>query len=402
MLSIRLPFSSKASPKPVLDALDRSLAIIKFAPDGTILSANPNFCQLVGYGEAEIVGRHHRMFVDPEYAKSAEYQAFWAKLRRGEFDRQEYPRIGKGGTRVWIQASYNPVMDARGRVIKIVKVASDTTAERLRNSAFEAKLAAIARVQGVIEFTPTGQIIDANANFLDLLGYRLEEIKGKHHSLFVEPAYARSAEYERFWQTLNGGAFVSGEFQRLGKGGRIVWIQASYNPIYALNGKVASIVKFATDITGRVRAVTELADGLAELAVGNLEHRLSQPFIPAFEQLRADYNASLQGLHGTMCRLAESAEMNNTASQEVAAATDDMSRRVERQASGLGQTAATLNQITATVRRSAEGALEAAVAASHARSGTIPVGRGHEPSRHRHGRDPRKFQQDQPDHRHHR
>jgi methyl-accepting chemotaxis protein len=372
MLSIRRPFQSKA--KGVLNALDRSLAIIEFDPKGNILSANDKFCQLLGYAAAEIVGRHHSMFVDRGYAQSAEYQDFWSKLARGEFESQEYRRLGKDGKPVWIQASYNPVLNRVGRVVRIVKVASDTTAARLRNAVFEAKLAAISRVQGVIEFTPSGEIINANEIFLNVLGYQLTDVKGKHHRIFVDDAFAKSVPYQDFWRKLNEGQFFAAEFKRLGKGGREVWIQASYNPIFDLDNKVASIVKFATDITGRVRAVRQVASGLAELANNNLEHRLDQPFVPAFEQLRSDYNASLAGLQATMSSVAASSETINSGTQAIVAASQNLSNRIEQQGASLEQTAAALDEITVTVKRTAEGALEAALAASGARSGTALSG----------------------------
>jgi len=354
----------------ILNALDRSLAVIEFDPTGNILAANDQFCRLMGYQVSELLGRHHSMFVDPAYVALPAYREFWTKLGYGEFDRQEYLRIGKGGKRVWIQASYNPVLGRCGKVVSIVKVASDVTAARVRNATFEAKLAAISRVQGVIEFTPTGEIIDANENLLTLFGYRLDEIVGKHHRVLVDPAFAASAEYQDLWRKLNDGQFVAGEFKRLRKGGQDAWLQASYNPIFDMNGKVMSIVKFATDITGRVRAVTEVAAGLDQLAHNNLEYRLAEAFEPAFEKVRSDYNASLERLEMTISQVAASAGTVRSGTEAIAASANEMSRRIEEQAAGLEQTAAALDEITATVKNSAEGAFEAAVAASGARSGT--------------------------------
>ena len=366
-------FGSKSN--GVLEAVGKSLAIIEFDPLGKIISANKNFCEVVGYSAAEIIGKHHSIFVESDYAGSNDYKEFWLKLGRGEFDIREYLRIGKGGKRVWIQASYNPIVGSGGKVTSVVKVATDTTAARLRNAAFEAKIAAISRVQAVIEFTPAGEVIDANANFLDLLGYRLDEIKGKHHRMFVEAGFAQTSEYEQFWRSLNEGKFVAAEFKRVGKGGREVWIQASYNPIFDPNtNKVVSVVKFATDIAGRVTAVKKVASGLTELANNNLEYRLNEPFIPAFEQLRQDYNKSLEGLQSAVSRVAMSARTIDNGSKEVVVAADDMSRRVEQQAASLEETAAALDEITTTVKRSAAGALEAALAANGARSGTAQSG----------------------------
>ena len=365
---------STAPASAVLEALDRALAIIEFDPTGKILTANANFCSALGYSLNEIVGQHHSLFVDPGYARSPDYRAFWTRLGQGEFDAQEYRRIAKGGRDVWIQASYNPVKNARGKVVKVVKVATDITAEKLRNAEFEGKINAISRVQAVIEFTPAGEVITANENFLNTLGYRLEEIQGRHHRLFVDPAEAGSAEYQAFWNKLNAGEFVAAEFRRIGKGGREVWIQASYNPIFNLAGQVTKVVKFATDVTERVRATNEIGQGLAELANNNLRHRLERPFDPAFEKVREDYNRSLERLHAVISSVAQSAEAIRSGTQEISEASDDLSRRTEQQAASLEQTAAAMDEITATVQRSAEGAKQANRAASEAKSDAAASG----------------------------
>ena len=288
-----LGFDGGFGAKALIKAFSQSQAIIEFKPDGTIVTANENFCRAVGYQLSEIVGKHHSLFVEPEHVSSDAYREFWAKLRSGKSEVQEYRRVAKGGRHVWIQGSYNPVLNLRGKVVRVVKIATDTTASHQKNAVTEAKLAAISRVQGVIEFTPTGEVVDANTNFLSLLGYRLDEVKGKHHRMFVDEAFAKSPEYEEFWRKLNAGEFVAAEFKRYGKGKREVWIQASYNPIFDLENKVTSIVKFATDVTGRVRAIAEVAGGLAALADNNLEYRLAEEFEPAFEPLRSDYNTAL-------------------------------------------------------------------------------------------------------------
>jgi methyl-accepting chemotaxis protein len=339
----------------VLAALGRSLAIIEFDPVGNVLTANGNFCEALGYRLDEIKGRHHSLFVDPEEVRSPDYKAFWAKLGRGEFDAREYKRIGKGGREVWIQASYNPVTDAKGAVRKVVKVATVITAEKLRNAEFESKLEAISRVQGVIEFTPTGEVIAANENFLSLLGYRLDEIQGKHHRMFVEPAYAQSPDYQEFWRKLNAGEFIATSFKRIGKGGREVWIQASYNPIFDLNRKVAKIVKFASDITD----LTQIGAGLARLADNDLEQKIETAFKPTFEKLRVDFNLAHENLRAALVQVAESADVIQSGSREIASASDDLSRRTEQQAASLEQTAAALDEITATVKKSSDGATHA-------------------------------------------
>jgi methyl-accepting chemotaxis protein len=345
--------------RAVLEALSASLAVIEFEPNGEIISANENFCKALGYDLSEIKGQHHSMFVEPDYVRSPEYKAFWAKLGRGEFDAREYKRIGKGGREVWIQASYNPVKNSRGSVVKVVKQATDITAEKLRSAEIEGKLNAISRVQAVIEFKPDGEIVTANENFLTTLGYRLEEIKGQHHSMFVEPSYARSADYQDFWRKLRAGDYVAAEFMRVGKGGKEIWIQASYNPIFDLNNKVMKVVKFATDITDRVRAVNEIGAGLSLLSENDLEHRIDTVFIPAFEKLRTDFNASVQKLQSTVLEITDSTHAINSGAQEISTASNDLSRRTEQQAASLEETAAALDEITSTVKKSAEGATHA-------------------------------------------
>ena len=347
-----LGFKSEVGSGAVLDALSRSLAIIEFDPTGNILFANENFCSGLGYTLAEIKGHHHSMFVDAEYARSSEYKAFWAKLGRGEFDRGEYKRLGKGGREIWIQASYNPILDKKGRVQKVVKVAAVVTDEKLRNAEFEGKIAAISLVQAVIEFTPTGEVITANENFLATLGYRLDEIQGRHHRLFVEPAYANSPEYQAFWAKLNKGEYVSASFKRIGKGGQEIWIQASYNPIFDLNKKVVKIVKYATDITD----LTEIGTGLARFANSDFDHSIDRVFLPAFEQLRVDYNKAHETLRSTLLQIADGADAIQSGTREISTAADDLSKRTEQQAASLEETAAALDEITATVKKSAEGA----------------------------------------------
>ena len=230
-------------------AIDRSQAVIEFKLDGTIITANQNFLNTLGYTLAEIAGKHHRMFVDPaEQAKPA-YAAFWAALNRGEYQAAEYKRIRKDGREIWIQASYNPILGADGRPVSVIKLATDITARKKQSIEDAGKMLAIGRAQAVIEFEMDGTIIDANQNFLNALGYTLAEIAGKHHSMFVEPAQRDSAEYRNFWDGLRRGQFQTAEYKRIGKGGKQVWILATYNPILDEAGKPLKVVKFATDVT---------------------------------------------------------------------------------------------------------------------------------------------------------
>ena len=212
--------------------------------DGTVLHANANFLNLLGYTLDEVRGRPHAMFMPPEQRESPEYRAFWESLRRGEFQAREFRRIDKAGQSVWIQASYNPILDRRGRPYKVVKFATDITAQTRRNASYEGQIAAINRSQAVIHFGLDGTITDANENFLRTLGYGLDEIRGRHHSLFVDPQEAKSAAYADFWKALAKGTYQAGEFRRLAKGGRTIWISGTYNPILDDEGRPCAVVKF--------------------------------------------------------------------------------------------------------------------------------------------------------------
>jgi methyl-accepting chemotaxis protein len=256
-----------------IDAILRAQAVIEFKVDGTIVTANENFLATMGYSLAEIQGKHHSMFVEPAMRESAEYREFWAKLNRGEYSAAEYKRIGKGGKEVWILASYNPILDEKNKPFKIVKFATDVTNQKLSTANLAGQIAAIGKSQAVIEFNMDGTIIGANSNFLGAVGYTLDEIQGRHHSMFVEPAERDSAEYRAFWAALNRGEYQAAEYKRFGKGGKEIWIQASYNPILDLNGKPYKVTKYATDTTEQVfaRMKSERVRGMMESVAAGAE-----------------------------------------------------------------------------------------------------------------------------------
>jgi methyl-accepting chemotaxis protein len=240
-------------------AINKSQAVIEFNLDGTIITANENFLKTLGYSLGEIQGKHHSMFVEPPVRESVAYREFWAHLNRGEYQAAEYKRVGKGGKEIWIQASYNPMLDGNGKVTKIIKFATEITATKIGSMADAGMIAAIGRAQAVIEFNLDGTIITANENFLKTLGYPLGEIQGKHHSMFVEPAMRDSAAYREFWASLNRGEYQAAEYKRIGKGGKEVWILATYNPILDEKGKPFKIVKFATDVTEQKLRTADLS-----------------------------------------------------------------------------------------------------------------------------------------------
>ncbi|WP_145961248.1 PAS domain-containing protein [Salinisphaera sp. LB1] len=199
----------------VIDALDRSLAIIEFAPDGRILDANTNFLNLMGYEREAVVGEHHRPFCTPEDAADHRYAEFWRKLgQKGQYDSNEYRRLARDGRSVWLRATYNPILGDDGRVQKVIKFATDITADKLRNAEFESKLKAIDHSQAIAEFDLEGVVLTANEHFLAAMGYSLDEVVGRHHRMFCEPDYARSDAYAEFWARLKAGEFMVDEFRR--------------------------------------------------------------------------------------------------------------------------------------------------------------------------------------------
>ncbi|WDU63402.1 PAS domain-containing methyl-accepting chemotaxis protein [Pseudomonas poae] len=237
----------------LLDAIERSMAVIEFDLHGTVLRANDNFLKTMGYRADQIEGQPHRMFCTPAFARSAEYGQWWSNLRSGQLQSGTFERVSGNGHSVWLEASYNPVRDDTGQVIKVVKYAMDVTPRLQAESEANAKLEAIGRAMAVIEFNLDGTIITANANFLQRMGYSLGQIQGKHHRLFCTPELANSSAYSDFWRRLNQGELFSGQFERVDKSGQTVWLEANYNPVYDASGRLCKVVKFASDITARVQ-----------------------------------------------------------------------------------------------------------------------------------------------------
>ncbi|MGX4801399.1 methyl-accepting chemotaxis protein [Bradyrhizobium guangdongense] len=283
-----------------LDAVGRSQAMIEFNLDGTIITANQNFLDALGYRLDEIQGKHHSMFVPADQRDSAEYKAFWAALNRGEYQAREFKRIAKDGREVWIEASYNPVLDGNGKTVMIAKVATEITAKKLRSMADASKLAAISRAQAVIEFKLDGTIVTANENFCKALGYSLAEIEGKHHSLFMPAAERDSTTYREFWEKLNRGEYQAGEFKRIGKGGREVWILASYNPVLDDAGKPFGVVKFASDVTAQKLKNADLAGQIAAIdkAQAVIEFNMDGTIITANANFLGALGYSLDEIRG--------------------------------------------------------------------------------------------------------
>lgn len=350
-----------------IDAINKSQAVIEFNLDGTIITANDAFLQRMGYQLSEIQGQHHRMFVDPASISERDYAAFWQSLNEGQYQTGEYKRKDKLGKDVWIQASYNPILDPNNKPIKVVKYATDITEEKLRNANFQGQIEAIDRSQAVIEFDMSGTIQAANQHFLDATGYQLEEIVGKHHRMFVEPEVANSHSYTEFWQRLNDGKFESGEYKRISKSGDAIYIQATYNPIYDSNGKPFKVVKFCTDITGRVAAIESASEAISRLARGDLSCEIDIDFIPQFQELKEAINSTCQQLRRTVDSINEAADEVTAAANEIRLGNEDLSSRTEQQASSLEETAASMEELTSAVRANSDLSTEASKEANQAK-----------------------------------
>ncbi|HWA16499.1 MAG TPA: PAS domain-containing methyl-accepting chemotaxis protein [Gemmatimonadales bacterium] len=305
-----------------LQAIHQSQAVVEFDLDGTLLTANDNYLAAMGYALEEVQGRHHRMFVEPEVAGSDGYARFWADLRSGKFQSGEFKRLANGGAEVWIQASYNPILDPAGRPFKVVKYASDVTETRMERAYYTGQLDAIHRTQAVVEYSLTGTIQRGNDLFLQMVGYRSEEIKGKHHRMFVDPAVAGSDAYARFWRDLAAGRAQTGEFKRITRSGKEILLQATYTPINDLNGRPFKIIQYATDITAVRTTFVAVARHASEVAssssdIAHVSQQLSTNATQTSAQATAVTEATQQVSHHVHT-VASSAEELTASIREIA------------------------------------------------------------------------------------
>ena len=316
-------------------AIGRSQSVIALDMQGNVLDANENYLKMMGYTLDEIKGKHQSMFVDEDFSRTAEYRDLWTRLSRGEYLVGEYKRLAKGRREVWVQASYNPIPDKDGKPYKVVQYSTEITAQKLANADYAGQIAAIGKSQAVIEFSMEGTILNANDNFLRVLGYSLDDVKGRHHSMFVEEAYRVSPEYREFWAKLNRGEYQAAEYKRIGKGGKEVWIQASYNPIMDLNGKPFKVVKYATDVTQKVKTTLEVAD-------------IAQFLASAAEELTANSQ-----------QMSANAEETSAQANVVSAASEQVNKNLQTVSAGT-------EEMGASIREIAKNATEAAKIATSA------------------------------------
>jgi methyl-accepting chemotaxis protein len=330
----------------VVAAVSKAMATIEFGMDGTIVTANANFLDVMGYSLPEVQGRHHSMFVEESVRNSPSYREFWSRLQRGEYQAAEFKRIAKGGKEVWIQASYNPIFDRTGRPVKVIKFATDVTPQKMARVEFEGQIAAISKVMAVIEFQLDGTILTANANFLNAMGYTLPEVQGRNHSMFVEESFRTSSEYKEFWRRLNNGQYQSAEYKRVGKNGKEVWIQASYNPILDMNGRPFKVIKYATDITKRIEVEREIAHNASALS-------------SAAEELTAVSH-----------QMAGGAEETATQANVVSAASEQVSSNIATVATSAEEMRASIREIAKSANEAA-GVAKQAVQVAHTTNNTV-------------------------------
>ncbi|BBP46348.1 methyl-accepting chemotaxis protein [Thiosulfatimonas sediminis] len=364
-----------------LTAINHVMATIEFTPQGEIVKANQNFLNVMGYQSNEIIGKHHRIFVPQEIHHSADYAVFWQKLAAGETFAERFQRLSKQGEIVWLNASYNPIYDAEGQVTRVIKFATDITKDVAAELENKAKLTAIDKVMAVIEFGSKGNILTANQNFCQAMGYSQQELKGMHHRSFVSDEFAQSSDYLKFWEDLAKGHPKVDTFQRVTKSGQPIWLDASYNPIFDVKGKVVKVIKYANDITEQensrielreaVRAFTKVMNAQAEgdltLSVSGFDAN------PDLKMLQDAINQTEAKIREVVDITRDAAETVSTASNEVNQGSQDLSQRVQQQAAALEETSATMNEMNSQVQSTSENAHHASDVArqvqSHANKG---------------------------------
>jgi len=353
--------------KGQLAMIGRMQAVAEYSPDGVLRIANDNFLKIFGVKSTDVVGKPHAQFVDDGTRASEAYRQFWLNLQRGNVEAGQFRRVGAGGSELWLQGMYSPIADGAGKVSKIVEYATDITEQKLRNADFEGQIAAIGKAQATVEFGIDGTVRSANENFLKIFGYSLDEIMGRNHGIFVDGASAASPEYRAFWQKLGRGEFDAGQYKRIGKGGRELWIQATYNPIFDASGRLLKVVEYATDVTGQVLLSQQLQTTVAETqeavkvaAEGDLTRRIPMAGKSGdLESLCRGVNSLLDSTAELVSRVKAATGEVQQGAQEISKGNLNLSQRTEEQASNLEETASSMEEMTSTVKQTADNAGQA-------------------------------------------
>ncbi|VAW43942.1 Methyl-accepting chemotaxis sensor/transducer protein [hydrothermal vent metagenome] len=341
----------------IQEAYKAFTAVIVFSPDGTVLRANDHFLNLVGYSEGEVLNKHHSMFLTEHNKNSPSYKTFWQELAVGKLQRGNFQRCKKDGSVCHIHATYFPVKNTSGTVIKIIKLADNVTEEVIKELADQAELKAISKVLGRIEFDTTGIILDANQNFLDIVGYELNEIVGKHHAMFTTDDYRNSQEYKAFWPRLAKGEVISGRFKRVGKGGGVAWLEGNYNPVFDAEGNPTRVIKFVRNITPQVNDEQILALSakvLDSMASGNLTQQINIECQGDWNRLKEAVNEGNKQLSHSFCKLKNQAHQIANNAQNVLQSNQDLSKRIQRQAGDIEETTCTMQELSTQINESSE------------------------------------------------
>jgi len=348
-----------------LAAIGRTTPIIEFDLDGLVLNANEQFLKASGYKLSEIRGQHQRMFADADQV--AMYQELWAALRRGEMRSVQEKRQGKDGQPLWVQATYYPILDSFGNPRKVIKHTVNVTKQMLERADGAGQLAAISKAQGVLELALDGTVLTANSNFLSTFGYSLDELRGRHHSLLVEASYADSSEYRSMWGKLARGEYDSGQYRCVAKGGRAIWVQASFNPILDAAGKPFKIVEYATDVTQQLSfseqlrsVVRETRGVVSAAAAGDLSQRISLSGKDGdMAELAGGVNELIGVMKSLVQQISKTAGEVQVAAEEISTGNGDLSQRTAEQAASLEETASSMEQMASHVRQTADNAAQA-------------------------------------------
>lgn len=343
----------------IVASINQSQAVIEFTPKGIIKSANDQFLAGMGYELSELIGQHHSLFMPENEKNSPEYKTFWQRLEKGEFFQAEFKRIAKGNREIWLSASYNPLFDKHGNVTSVIKFATDITENKRQTIDFIGQIEAINRSQAVIEFEMDGTIRIANDNFLSAAGYQLNEIVGKHHRIFMTKNDAKSDKYKALWDDLNKGIFFADEIKRVRKDGSIIWLQASYNPVFDDNGKPYKVVKYAANVTERKETIESIRKVINQLAAGDLTTNIDIDQQNELYSLGQALNSFIQNLLGIIEEMNEASVTIKNAATEIAKGNSDLSVRTEKQAASIEETASTMEELTSAVGENSKNANQA-------------------------------------------
>lgn len=339
------------------EAFRNVTAVICFSPDGTILNANKHFLNVVGYAENEIVNKHHSMFLTEKEKNSSDYKTFWSKLAAGHAHSGDFLRVKKDTSYCYIHATYFPIKNAHGTVIKVVKLASDITKNVMEKQAHQAELEAISKALGRIEFDLNGIILNANQNFLDIVGYSLDEIVGQHHSMFTTETYRNSQEYKEFWQRLGKGEVFKGRFKRVGKGGGIAYLEGNYNPVFDIEGNSVRVIKFVKNVTQEVNEEKVLglsANLLDAMSKGDLTGHIDMECHGDWARLKEAINDANQLLSQSFCHLKDQSHSIAYTAQKVSESNFNLSDNIQKQAGSIEETSTTMQILSTQINDSAE------------------------------------------------